>query len=165
MSIDKFGGAVACTVYINNKLVAEGVQIELPEVSNKTVTYQAMGDADMVMPITDAMEATITFIGTDRGLLEALRENTEFECRWVEKKTTPLGGTVNVGNKAFLTGGAKSFPALSVQPGESVEVAIPLAVLRYTLFSDGEEVLCVDKNNFINRVNGVDLLAEVKTML
>ena len=165
MSIDKYGGVIADTVYIGNDLVAENVQIDLPEVTFKTTSYQAMGEADMPLPITDPLEATINFIGSDRGLVKALRDNAQIECRWVEKKTTPLGGTVNVGNKAFLTGRGKSFPALSIKPGDPVEAPIPMAVTRYVLYSDGAELICVDKSNDICRIDGVDELAEVKSML
>ena len=77
---------------------------------------------------------------------------------------TPVNGSDRLeGCKAFIRGIPKvAVPSFELNPGDSVEVDIPLSVTRYQLFVDGNEVLMVDKLSGICKINGVDYAGREK---
>ena len=66
-----------------------------------------------------------------------------------------------MGCKAFITGVPKGVPAVEGEVGSGSEHEIALAVYRYQLYVNGEELLCVDKLNSICRINGKDYFSEI----
>lgn len=50
-------------------------------------------------------------------------------------------------------------------PGKKMDNDTELEVVSFTLWHDGVELVCVDKLNFICRINGEDMLALVRTYL
>lgn len=165
--LEKIGAVVGVTVYVDDVLVAEGVTISLPEVNPKKQTLPGMGDIELPLPITDALEATVNKIGIDKGFINLLvPERRKFEFRWAQSSTKEDGALKNKGYKAFITGVPKViFPGGDIAMGENYEGAIPIAVTRYQLYVDGEEKILVDKLKNQLKVNGKDYAKGINSLL
>lgn len=166
--LDVRGPINATTVYVNNTLVARNVTITLPEVTHVLGTIKtALGEQDMPLyGLVDSMEATIQKIGCDMGLAKIcqLRSNN-YEFRWTQQ-VTRTNGKIEVGGcRAYIRAVPKVVPAIEVNPGDSVELDIPLAVTRYQFFCEGEEIVLVDKLAGICRINGEDYASSLGNLL
>ena len=167
MALDRKGTILGTTAYVGNTLVAEDVTISLPEVTPKTQTINAMGDLELPLPLLEAMEASITKVGLDKGFLKLIvPESRKFEFRWAQTVVKPDGTQKNEGCKAFITGVPKvTFPGGDITPGENYEGAIPIAVTRYQLFVNGNEYILVDKLKGQYKINGKDYAQGIKNLL
>lgn len=168
-SIDIRGPINADTTYIDGQLVARNTTITLPEVSHVTATVQAaLGEHELPLyGLVEAMESTIKKIGADEGLAKMLMmEPRTFEHRWVQQVTKTDGSSSVEGCKAFIRGIPKiAVPSIEINPGDSVEVDVPLSVTRYQLFVGGEEICLIDKLSGICRINGKDYAESVNNLL
>lgn len=166
MFVNINGPVVADTVYSDNTLVARDVSVTLPTVTPMTADLSAMGT--MTMPIwqlIEHMEATITKIGIDKGLRSMLKPDMKpLEVRWVQTITDANGITKNVGCKAFLRGIPSNLPELGLEVGSASEQPATIAVTRYNLFVDGEEMWLIDRLSGIVRIGGKDY-ADLTSML
>lgn len=161
--VDQKNGLVADTVYCDNELVAKDVAFKLPEITFATAESQAMGAMETPLPgLVEAMESTFTKIGTDLGLVKAATpEKHNFEIRFVHNSIAGDGTSTPEGCKAFITGVPKGIPAVEGEVGSGSEHEIAIAVYRYQLYVNGEELLCIDKLNSICRINGKDYFSEI----
>ncbi|MDD3139614.1 MAG: phage major tail tube protein [Lachnospiraceae bacterium] len=159
----------ADTVYCDNELCAQNTAFSLPEVTQLTTTVKAMGNMDVpIIGQIDAMEASIKKIGIDSRLAKmSTPETHSYELRWAQQMTKQDGSSKVVGCKAFLRGFPKSaVPAFDVEPGESaVEADIPIAVTRYQMYVDGEELWCIDRLAQIMRIRGKDYFQNLDSVL
>lgn len=165
--IDLKGPILADTVYIDGVLVAKDVSITLPAVTLVTADFKAMGT--YTAPLTgqiEAMEASITKIGVDYGLRNMVAfQSKTVEIRWAQDVKYADGSSKTEGCKAFLRCVPKQIPGLSVEPGSLSENEITLAVSRYQLFVAGTEYWLIDQLNTIMRVNGVDYVKTLRSVL
>ena len=161
--VDQKNGLVADTVYCDNELVAKDVAFKLPEITFATAESQAMGAMETpLIGLVEAMEATFTKIGIDLGLVKASTpEKHNYEIRYVQNNISGDGASAPVWCKAFITGVPKGVPAVEGEVGSGSEHEIALAVYRYQLYVNGEELICVDKLNSICRINGKDYFSEI----
>ena len=160
------GSIISDTVYIDNNLVAKNVTISLPAVNWKSVTLAAMGDLDIPIPLTEALEPSIKKIGIDKGLRKSLTpEPHTLECRFVQNVQSEDGSTRMIGCKSFMRVVPKGIPGLEVTPGSSTESDIAMVCTRYQLYVDGVEQFLIDKLNNILRVNGKDYAKEINKLL
>ncbi len=166
-SLDKKGTILGVTAYVEGKLVAEDVTVSLPEITPKTQTFQAMGDIELPLPLLEAMEASITKIGFDKGLINLLvPEKRKFEFRWVQSVIKTDGTQEVEGCKAFVTGIPKTvFPGGDIAPGENWEGTIAISVMRYQLYINGEEKILVDKLKGQQKINGKDYAKSINSLL
>lgn len=166
MSLNLKGPFLATKVLCDKQVVAEDVKFTLPEVTYQTVEHQALGKIEIPIPLTDAMEAGITYIGFDKGLFKMLGlESKTFEFRYVQNETKKSGEQINKGCKAFIKGVAKGLPGGDLEIGSSFEGAITIAVMRYQLYVDGKEVVLIDKLKGILRINGKDYAKSIKSLI
>ena len=165
--MDKANAILADKVYCDNVLVAEDVAVNLPAVNFLTSEVKAMGSMDVVLVgLLEAMEASITKVGQDEGLARALTpEKHNYEFRYVQNVTKGDATSKPIGCKAFLTAVPKGIPKTALEVGSNIESEISLAVSRYQLYVDGEELLCVDRLSQICRVRGVDYYSRIASML
>ena len=165
--IDLKGPILADTVYIDGVLVAKDVSITLPAVTLVTADFKAMGT--YTAPLTgqiEAMEASITKIGVDYGLRNMVAfQSKTVEIRWAQDVKYADGSSKTEGCKAFLRCVPKQIPGLSVEPGSLSGNEITLAVSRYQLFVAGTEYWLIDQLNTIMRVNGVDYVKTLRSVL
>lgn len=165
--VDQKNAVVADTVYCDNMLAAKNVSVSLPEITFSTAEINAMGTIELpLVGLIDAMEASITKVGTDLGLIKMLTpEKHSIEVRFVQNSISADGKSMPEGCKTFLTGIPKSIPGVSIEVGNASENEVSLAVTRYQLYVNGEELLCIDKLNSICRINGKDYFADIAQYL
>lgn len=167
--MDIRGAVNGTTAYIDGSLVARNTTITLPEITHVTATVKAaLGEHEVpLLGLIESMEATIQKIGVDLGLSKALTmEAKTFEFRWAQQVTQASGDNKVEGCKAFIRGIPKvAAPSIELNPGDSVEMDIPLSVTRYQLFADGNELLLVDKLAGICKINGVDYASSINNLL
>lgn len=160
------GSIISDTVYVDNKLVAKDVTISLPAVNLKKTTLQGMGDLDLPIPLTEALEASVKKIGIDMGLRKVLTpEPHTLECRFVQSVTSEDGKTRMIGCKAFMRVVPNGIPALEVAPGNNLESDIAMSCTRYQLYVDGVEQFLIDKLNSILRIDGKDYAKGINKLL
>ena len=78
--------------------------------------------------------------------------------------TDASGATKNVGCKAFIRGIPANLPEIGLEVGAASEHAVNVAVMRYNLFVDGEEMWLIDRLAGIVRIAGKDY-ADIASML
>ena len=165
--LDLKGPILADTVYVDGVLSAKDVTITLPAVTLVTADFKAMGT--YTAPLTgqiEAMEASITKIGVDYGLRNIVKlQSKTLEVRWAQDVKYADGSSKTEGCKAFLRSVPKLIPGLSVDPGNLSENEITLAVSRYQLFVAGNEFWLIDQLNTIMRVDGVDYVKDLRSVL
>ena len=164
--LDLKGPILADTVYVDGVLSAKDVTITLPAVTLMTADFKAMGT--YTAPMTgqiEAMEASITKIGVDYGLRNIVKlQSKTLEVRWAQDVKYADGSSKTEGCKAFMRV-PKLIPGLSVDPGNLSENEITLAVSRYQLFVAGTEFWLIDQLNTIMRVDGVDYVKDLRSVL
>ena len=165
--MDKKNAVIADKCYCDSTLVAEDVSISLPAVTFLTSEVNAMGTMSVVLSgLIEDMEASITKIGIDKGLKKMLTPvKHSFEFRGVQNNLKADGTTKPEGFKAFLTAVPKGIPSTSVEIGSNIENEVALAVSRYQLFVNGDEICCIDRLSQICRINGKDYYADIKSLL
>ena len=165
--LDLKGPILANTVYNDGNLVAKDVSITLPAITPASADFKAMGT--MSMPILgqiEAMEAAITKIGIDFGLLSLVKfESKTLEFRWVQDVKKSDGSTETEGCKAFLRVMPKTIPGLGLEPGSTSEGELTFAVSRFQLFVGGKEYWLIDQLNQIMRIDGKDYCKSIRSLL
>lgn len=169
MRLDKLTGLLGVSVYLDNELIAEDVSCSLPAVSFAEVDVQA-GAGPVTVPLTalpQNLEASVTFHGESEGFAKALSSaGKQLEIRWAVSQLAADQTMRAVGFKAFLTGIPRTFPGVSLAPGEaSSENEVTWTVTRYQLVRDGETVILIDKLAGKVEVGGVDQAAELSKLL
>lgn len=167
--LDIRGPVNADTSYVDGILVARNTTITLPEVSHVTATVKAaLGEHEVpLFGLVEAMESTIKKIGADEGLAKILTmEQKTYEHRWIQQVTKTDGSSMTEGCKAFIRGIPKiAVPSIELNPGDSIELDVPLSVSRYQLFVNGKEICLIDKLAGICKINGVDYADSVNALL
>ena len=161
------GPVVADTVYSDNVLVAKDTAFTLPGIEFLTADVQAMGNMSVpLIGLLENMELSITKIGIDNGLSRTNRlEKQNFEFRWVQNVVQSDGSTSVEGCKAFVRTMPGSFPEIGVEVGNASEQENTYNVTRIQIYANGEEILCVDRLAQILRINGVDYMSKITSLL
>jgi len=164
---DKKNAVLADSCYCDNQLAAQDVSVTLPAVNFLTSEVNAMGTLEIILPgLIEAMEATITKVGIDRGLSRMMTpQKHNFEFRWAQNVLKGDGTTAPEGCKAFVTGVPKGIPGFGLEIGSNIEGEVALGVSRYQLFVGGTEICCIDKLSQICRINGVDYYSKIASLL
>jgi phage tail tube protein FII len=116
--------------------------------------------------LLDDMALSITKIGTDRGFSRMSKlKNMKIEFRWVQDQISTSGAVSHKGCKAFLNVIPQEIPGPSIEIGSSVELDMTYTATRYQLFTDGKELMLVDRLNQILRIDGKDYMEDIKNLL
>lgn len=161
------GPVLASRAYVDGALVGKNVGVTLPEVTPQTIEIEAMGKLSLPMwHLLEDMEAKVTKPGTDLGLGRMLGgKKLSLEIRWAQEAVGPSGDMREFGCKAFITGIPKSLPGSELTPGEATENELTYAVLRYQLFVDEEEMICIDRLATKCMVAGIDYAKDIEQYL
>lgn len=165
--MDKHSAVIADTLLIDKVKAAEDVSFELPGIALQTADIAAMGTLSLpLVGLLDDMTLSITKIGVDTGFGQMSKlQKMSMEFRWVQDKIAAGGSVSHQGCKAFLNVIPQEIPGVSVELGSASELGLTYTVTRYQLFTNGTEILLVDRLNQILRVNGEDYMAQVKKLL
>lgn len=168
-SIDYNGPVLANTFYCDNQLVAKDCTIELPEITFMTAELLAAGTFEIPIPsMLEAMELKITKIGEDKGLTAMCVPGTrakKLEARWADDVVKTDASSTVRGGRAYFSALPKTFPGITLEPGEKSENEITFAVSRYQLVVGGQELLLIDRLNQIVRIKGENFYDRIKPLL
>ncbi|MCL2495683.1 MAG: phage major tail tube protein [Oscillospiraceae bacterium] len=158
---------IASSVKVDNVKVGAHVSVDLPGISFATTDVGGAGVMGTIaVPTMGQVESTEMAIHT-RGLDAGARAlyapgKHRIELLTAQQVFAPNTNDKAVAGKIYVEGRFKSADGGSVEKPNPVEGSVTYEVTRMQEFVDGREVLCVDKENFIYRVNGVDYMAEVR---
>ncbi len=69
MSLEKMGAVLATKVLCDNIVVAEDVNLSLPDITFITAEVNGLGKINIPTCLTEAMQSTVSSIGMDKGFL------------------------------------------------------------------------------------------------
>jgi uncharacterized protein len=164
------GSVIAHRFFDDNAEVGDNVSCQLPSIEHGTTSVKGAGIlGSFDMPSTGQLNA-MTFSASQRsiskGNINLSRPGLHnIELRFVKDAMTGDGQEVPEGTKIFVTGLFKKFDPGKVEEATTMDGSIDFEVLRYRIVINGEEVLLIDKRNFIYKVNGIDYMDKVKAAL
>jgi P2 family phage contractile tail tube protein len=160
-------------IYVDGANWLGKAEVELPPVKHKTQGYQAFGVAGEIdIPVVghvDKLEGTIKFKSMTKDAAKALynpKMAPLLDARGSVQKYDPATGEMKqfpckFTFRAFFT----ELKAPEFKQGADSGGEAKFAAHYMKLEIDGEEVLEIDQFNYIYKVNGVDVLAEVRQHL
>ena len=163
---------------INYEIYVEGgrclgtASVELPELQYMTQTIKGAGIAgEMDAPTLghlQSLEMKLTFRALFDKPVELMQQRlaTNLSCRGALQRYDPmLGLTKVVRVQVDFRGRPKGLNLGKLEPGELTDTEITFGIDIISVKIDGKEVFMHDKLNFINRVEGVDQLLDVRLAL
>lgn len=163
---------VAYRVYHQGRDLIGIATLEMPQVQYMTETLTGSGIAGEIenptIGITQSMSCKMTFTSITPEAFNALdwTQSALFEC-WAALQVTDdaTGIRQSVPYRVNMLGRAKSFPLGTQEQGKKHGNELELELTRLEVALDGEEKLLIDKLNFMHRVNGNDLLGNVRAQI
>lgn len=159
MFVPKTGPVIGASIRMDNVLVADNANVNLPEVAAATADVQAMGTMTLpIWPLLEDMEMSVTKIGVDHGFSKAISPGVKtLEVRFAQSQVDADGNVKYVNCKAFCKGSVATIPSISTEVGSAYEGEVVYKVTRYQLFVDGAEAILVDRLAGKLKINGKDL--------
>lgn len=160
-------------VYKNGtRLIGITGEVTLPEFNSKTTTINGagiLGDIDeAVLGQFEAMSFTIPFrtLSDDVFTIMDPMEAVDLTIRGAIQCTNLTTGVTEFrGMRVVVRGKLSTFAPGNVQNGEQMGSSVTLSLTYILIEVDGETKVELDKLNGVYVVNGVDLLAEVKSFV
>lgn len=164
-------GATIAHKFLSDEVeMADNVSCQLPSLDIATADIKGAGILGTInMPTTgqlDSMTLKIDFRSTNKNMVKLARSGTQnLELRFAKSTTTSTGSAVPEGTKIFATGIMKKFDPGKIENNATQDGSVEYELLRYRQVIDGYEVLLIDKQNYIYKVNGKDYMAEIRSLL
>lgn len=146
--------------------------IELPQVQQMTETLSGSGIAGEIenptIGITQSMTVKLSFNSITKEVFKTLNwtETALWECYsalQVSDDATSVRDSIPY--QINFLGRAKSFPLGSLEQGKKHGNEVEMEITRLEVLLDSEEKLLIDKLAFIYRVDGTDLLQQVRSQI
>lgn len=144
--------------------------VQLPNIELATVEVSGagiLGKADM--PSTGqvgGMSVILTTKGISKEEALLLKSGIrKLEVRYARDVVTDTGEMDVEGVKIFINGVLKKYEPGKVEVGASMEGTVEYEITRYRQVVDGVETILIDKFNCIFKIDGVDQMAKVKSLL
>lgn len=161
---------IASKLRDNNTEIGSQVSVELPEINLGTEEVGGggfLGTADL--PATgqvESMETTINMRGLSKEQAALMRSGThKLALLFAQDSYTVQHGVKPEGCKIYMDTVFKGYSPGSVEPMSAQEGSVVHEVIRYQEIVNGVETILVDKVNSIFRVDGVDQMQDVRSML
>ncbi len=164
------GTVIAHKFFDNDEEVADNVSCQLPSLEFASSEVKGAGILGaMDMPSSGQLNS-LTFSATMRSINKSSLSVSSpgvhnIELRFAKDQFTGDGQSVPIGTKIFVKGVFKKNDPGKVEDGATMDGTIEYEVLRYRIVIDGEEILLIDKVNYIYSVNGTDYMERVKAAL
>lgn len=164
------GTVLAHRFFDNDEEVADNVSCQLPSLEFATGEVKGAGVLGTLdMPSSGQLNA-MTFSASMRSINKSAINVSSpgvhnIELRFSKDQFTGDGQSVPIGTKIFVKGVFKKFDPGKVEDGATMDGTIEYEVLRYRIVIDGDEVLLIDKINYIYKVNGIDYMEKIKAAL
>lgn len=164
------GSIVAHRFFDNSNEVEDNVSCQLPSIENGTTEVKGAGILGALeMPSSaqlNAMVFTASMRSVNKSNISCAAPGVHnIELRFVKDVKTDTGTMIPQGTKIFITGIFKKYDPGKVEENGTMDGSIEYEVLRYRIVINGEEVLLIDKVNFIYIVNGVDYMKDIRAAL
>lgn len=163
---------IAYRVYRNGTDLLGIAQVEMPQIQYITETINGSGVAgeydSPALGMTQSMTAKFTWISQTREFFRLLDASDQLllECyASVQQVDETTGVRVAKPLKVTVLGVVKSSPLGSLETGKKHGNETEVEALRVQVELDNEEMLLIDKLNFLHRVNGSDNLRLVREHL
>ena len=154
--LDLKGPILADTVYVDGVLAAKDVTIALPPVNLVTADFKAMGTYTAPLPgQIDAMEASITKIGIDLGLLE---NRINFSADWYQRNNYDLIGVVPTQG---VGGVINKYANVATMKSHGVEFTLSTRNIRTKDFSWNTDFIFSYAKNEVTRLKGLTSMMEL----
>jgi hypothetical protein len=153
------------------KMVGAAASITLPEIVSKSSTVSGMGiNGEVDSPtigLFESIEQEIQFNTLYSSCVDMLSpmSNVNLTIRAAQQVYDKTGGYAFKGLRVVEMGRVKSFNPGKVEKGESMEASVKLELTYILVENDGSPLVEVDKLNGVYKVNGTDMLAEIKQLI
>lgn len=157
-------------VYSNGRKIGVTSKVDTPEFKMKTSTMSGAGvSGEIDSPTPGQWEATeheipLALLDNDMAHLLQQGMNVNLTYRGAQQVALRSGGSAMRQMRIVEGGMVKGFKGGSLEAGSQMEASVTIETTRYKMECGGEELIAVDKLNDIYRVNGVDMLADLKLM-
>ena len=154
-----------------NKMIGTAASVTLPETNMKTSTVSGAGvGGELDSPTIgqfESMEQEIQFNTLYSSAVDMLSPLSEVNLtfRGAQQVYDKTGGYIFKGLRIVEKGRVKKFNPGKLEKGEAMEAAATLELSYLMVEIDGKQVLEVDKLNGVYKVNGKDMLAEIKKLI
>lgn len=164
------GAVIASKLRDGNEQIGSHVGVDLPSIAFATQEYKGSG---LMGPLTlpssgqiEHMEVKLNLRGSGEGRARLMQPGThKLGLFFGEDSLSVQRGVIRVGCKIYMDAIFVSADGGTVENGSPREGSITMAVTRYQEIVDGKEELLVDKLSNIYRINGVDHMADINSML
>lgn len=160
-------------IYVDGANWLGKAEVSIPEIAHKVVEMNVMGVAGgMDVPLVghiDKLSGSIKFKSVDKEALKVLFDSSYapiLDIRAAVQKYDTVKGTISTFPvKVTIRGFFKKVKLLGFKQGSDETSDMDYEANYLKIEVDGEEILEIDKFNYIYRVNGKDLLAQVRETL
>lgn len=159
-------------VYLDgNKMIGVAASATLPTAKMKTSSVEGVGIGGVLdSPVIgqfESMEQEIEFNTLYSSVADLMNPlavlNLTF--RAAQQVYNKTGGYAFKGLRVVETARVKEFNPGTIKKGESMGAKVKLELTRLFIENDGAPLLEVDKLNGVYKVNGKDMLADVKPLV
>lgn len=153
-----------------NRLLGMGDELSLPDFEASTETISGAGILgevdDPTVGYFSNQEMEIPFRVLDPEAVDMLdmTRSVQLMIRGAQQTTNSQGDIEFRQMRVVVRGRAAKFSPGKVKAGSPMETSITLTVIYILIELEGKAVLELDKFNEIYKVNGVDILAQIKEM-
>lgn len=159
-------------VYLDGtKMIGVAASATLPEVNMKTSTVSGVGvNGELDSPTIgqfESMEQEIKFNTLYSSAMDMLNPLSvvNLTFRAAQQVYDKTGGYAFKGLRVVEMGRVKKLNPGKVEKGEAMEATVTIELTYLMIEVDGNQLLEVDKLNGVYKVNGVDMLAGVKSLI
>lgn len=153
------------------KMIGTVASVTLPEVNMESSTVSGAGIGGEIDSPTigqfESMEQELQFNMLYSSAVDMLSPLSEVNItiRGAQQVYDKTGGYAFKGMRIVEKGRVKKFKPGKVEKGEGMEAAVTLELSYIMIENDGKQAIEIDKLNGIYKVNGKDMLAEVKKLI
>ncbi len=160
---------VAFRIYHKGQDLIGTATIEMPQVQYMTETLSGSGIAGEIdnptIGISQSMTCKLSFTSITPEAFNSIdwTQTALYECySALQVSDDATGVRSSVPYRINFLGRTKSFSFGSMEQGKKHGDEVELELTRLEIYLDNTEKLLIDKLNFIHRVNGTDLLQQVR---
>lgn len=161
---------------IAHKLLTDGVEVDdnvscqLPSIEVQTGEVKGAGIMGSIdMPVTGqigSMTFSISLRAINKKSVALVKPGVQnIELRFSKDVLNASGQKVPEGTKIFISGMNKKYDPGKVETPTNMDGSIDFEVIRYRQVIDGVETLLIDKRNYVYKVNGVDYMQQIRSIL
>jgi len=164
------GAVIAHKLLVDNQEISDNVACQLPKIEIDTAEVKGAGILGTIeMPATGqlgSMVIKMDFRATNKNIAGLAKNGKQnLELRFVKDTVTATGSVAPEGSKIFATGIVKNYDLGKVEDNSTQECSFEFEILRYRQVTAGKEVLLIDKQNYIYKINGVDYMQQIRSLL